>query len=582
MKIQQQKKRFNREAKTIAQLEHAAIVPVYDVGEYQEQPYIVMRYMAGDSLKEYLQKKGPLSLEKAIEICSRIAKGLNKVHGKGIIHRDLKPGNILFDEEENPYIADFGIVKFAEASSLTTASILIGTPAYMSPEQIEAERELDARSDIYSLAVILFEMISGEQPYKANTPLGVVTAHLNKPIPRVIDLRNDLPEAIQKIIEKGMAKKREERYSSVMEFSQELKGIGKTIFEDSATIDDISNNDGITRDRSQVWMQNNKKWQSILVFGIIFSILILVYFFLSNKSPEKEKKSKDPTHTQILASQIMSEKVVEISQTSSLERNQISSGATKKNPLDEANLVYISSGEFEMGLTEKEVDYLQLNSQYCSAALDLSIPRHKVFLDGYWIYRTEITNAMYKLCVNDGVCSSPKNSYSKERTDYFTNPKYKDYPVVFVSWIDADNYCNWAGGRLPTEAEWEKAARGTDNRLFPWGNDFPVSDLANTTFSKLDTEPVDSYPLGASPYGVYNLAGNVYEWVADWFSATYYQSSPYENPTGPSNLSGELDRRVVRGGAFTYDLGCACSATHDWWEYYEAGYAVGFRCVVDE
>jgi formylglycine-generating enzyme required for sulfatase activity len=233
-----------------------------------------------------------------------------------------------------------------------------------------------------------------------------------------------------------------------------------------------------------------------------------------------------------------------------------------------------------MGITESQARYLQSKSQYCSTSIENSVPEHQVYIDAYWIYKTEVSIGMYKECVDDGVCSQPVNFYSKERGTYYNDPKYDNYPVIFIRWIDADSYCNWAGGRLPTEAEWEKAARGTDGRLFPWGDDFPNLENSNTSFSQGDTTPVDGYPSGASPYGVLNLAGNVYEWVGDWYISKYYQSSPYENPAGPSNLSGELERRSVRGGSFAYDLGCSNAVTHDWWEDYEAGYAVGFRCVI--
>src|SRR5512137_1126343 len=158
--------RFEREAKTIALLEHPAIVPVYDFGEEGGQPYFVMRYMTGGSLSDRI-KKGPMSLQDAVHIFERIAPALDDAHAKGIIHRDLKPGNILFDQYGEPYVSDFGIAKLAASQTNVTGSGIVGTPAYMSPEQAQGV-QIDGRSDIYGLGVILFEMLSGRQPYEGD------------------------------------------------------------------------------------------------------------------------------------------------------------------------------------------------------------------------------------------------------------------------------------------------------------------------------------------------------------------------------------------------------------------------------
>src|SRR5688572_5413296 len=152
--------RFEREAKTIARLEHAAIVPVYDVGNEKEQPYFVMRYMAGGSLSDRMNTK-PISLEETARIIQRVAAALDYAHSKGIIHRDLKPGNILFDETGDPFISDYGIAKLAQSQTNLTGSSIIGTPTYMSPEQAQGN-DIDHRSDIYSLGVIVYEMLSGK------------------------------------------------------------------------------------------------------------------------------------------------------------------------------------------------------------------------------------------------------------------------------------------------------------------------------------------------------------------------------------------------------------------------------------
>ena len=185
------KLRFEREAKIIAQLEHPSIVPVYDVGDEGGQPYFVMRYMNGLSLSEKIKSK-TMSIEEAARILGQIAPGLDEAHSKGIVHRDLKPSNILFDSKGTPYISDFGIAKLSQASGNVTGSGIIGTPAYMAPEQASGET-VDGRSDIYAFGIILFEMLTGRQPYEADTPMGVAIKHITDPVPQILIANPNLP-----------------------------------------------------------------------------------------------------------------------------------------------------------------------------------------------------------------------------------------------------------------------------------------------------------------------------------------------------------------------------------------------------
>lgn len=212
--------RFQREAKIIARLEHAAIVPVYDVGQEDGQPYFVMRNMTGGSLSDRM-KSGRTSLEETARVIRRVAAALDYAHSKGIIHRDLKPANILFDDAGEPFISDYGIAKLAQSETNYTGSSIIGTPSYMSPEQGQGG-DIDGRSDIYSLGIIVYEMLTGKLPYQANTPLGIVFKHVTEPIPHILDVNPNLPDAIEAVMEKVLAKNRDDRFSSAMDFSVAL------------------------------------------------------------------------------------------------------------------------------------------------------------------------------------------------------------------------------------------------------------------------------------------------------------------------------------------------------------------------
>ena len=224
--------RFEREARIIATLEHPAIVPVYDYGEEQAQPYLVMRYMPGGTLAERIIA-GPLSLETAVPIIQRLAGALDHAHQQGVIHRDLKPGNILFDQYNNAFLTDFGIVKLAQATTTgLTSSGVIGTPAYMSPEQIHGEKTLDGRSDIYTLGIILFEMLTGYKPYRADTPVKQMMAHVLNPIPQIREVKPELPDDFEAVIQRALAKERDARFSTAAELtkaiSQTLPGLHPT------------------------------------------------------------------------------------------------------------------------------------------------------------------------------------------------------------------------------------------------------------------------------------------------------------------------------------------------------------------
>jgi formylglycine-generating enzyme required for sulfatase activity len=225
----------------------------------------------------------------------------------------------------------------------------------------------------------------------------------------------------------------------------------------------------------------------------------------------------------------------------------------------DGDMVYVPAGDFIMGSQEGQGDSDER-------------PQHTVYLDAFYIDKTEVTAAQYQSCVEAGVCSVPRTGGS---CNYGAGGK-SDHPINCVDWNQAAAFCSWAEKRLPTEAEWEKAARGTDGRAYPWGNQTPDATLANFSRNAGYTSSVGQYPTDVSPYGVLDMAGNVSEWVADWYSDSYYSQSPGQNPTGPSSGG---DIRTTRGGSWSsdvYEIRVAYRADR---LSYDKGHFNGFRCA---
>ena len=269
-------------------------------------------------------------------------------------------------------------------------------------------------------------------------------------------------------------------------------------------------------------------------------------------------------------------------------------GATRVWEKDNAVMVYVPAGAFWMGSTSAEIEDAVAacvaaggSENLCRRSYGAESPRHEIYLDTFWIDRTEVTNAQYRQCVEAGICEEPTTC--DWGTPTYRDGSKADHPVVCVNWDDARTYCQWAGKRLPTEAEWEKAARGTDGLLYPWGDTFD-GRLVNLCDIRCELErrdedwddgyaetaPVGSYADGASPYGALDMAGNAWEWVSDWYDGDYYDVSPQSNPPGPNTGTDKVARGGAWDGLWTYTR-AATRREHD---PSDRGSIFGFRCCV--
>ena len=215
---------FQREAEVIAALEHPYIVPIFDFGKQGNQLYIVMRHMTGGSLEDVFLKKEEIVYKDLSALFVRIGTALDAAHARDVIHRDIKPGNILFDDQRNAYLSDFGLAKWSERSTGQSSGFVVGTPEYMSPEQAQS-KPLDARSDVYALGILLYELLVGSVPFSKDYPMATAVAHVNDPLPDILAINPDLHPAWGEIVNKALAKNPDDRYQSAGAMAKEVEQV---------------------------------------------------------------------------------------------------------------------------------------------------------------------------------------------------------------------------------------------------------------------------------------------------------------------------------------------------------------------
>ena len=603
--------RFEREARALARLDHSSIVKVFDYGEQDGVPYLVMGYLPGGTLKQRMGQLMPF--REAAHLLVPMARALEYAHNSSIIHRDVKPANILFNEAGEPMLSDFGIAKMLEKEQtvgLTGTGVGIGTPEYMAPEQWMGD--VLPQTDIYALGVVFFELVTGRKPYTADTPAAVLLKQANDPLPRPRDFVSGLPDEVERTIFKALAKRPEDRFETMGAFAMALDELQRLSDEQterlietqpyyegpresvekgaeflqppqSGTVQAPPTGTGVGASgpaarqaaplesrasaRSYLWVGGG-----ILALGVIGVIIVGALFFLlrpklPGAAPATEAaavsavtQTGEPTAASTeapTATALPTQPPTETPLPTDTPLPEWTIGSLLVSDVDGMEMVYVPEGDFLMGSTDDQVELAlqQCNRDqgYCKFEwFEDEYPQLSVFLDAYFIDKYEVTNDQYAQCVAAGACQPPVQSNSNTRDSYYGNPAFEDFPVLYVRWQQAVDYCEWAGRRLPTEAEWEKAARGTDGRTYPWGEEIDCSyanyGLMGGKLCNGDTVAIASYADRPSPYGALDMAGNVWEWVADWYDAGYYLTDPQDKPQGPE--SGE--DRVRRGGGWNY------------------------------
>ncbi|MBX3065495.1 MAG: SUMF1/EgtB/PvdO family nonheme iron enzyme [Anaerolineae bacterium] len=551
-------KRFEREARTIAGLSHAHILKVFDYGQQNNNVFLVMELLRGGSLSHVL-KRGRIPLNIISWLLDQVSSALDYAHARSIVHRDLKPHNLLFDDSRNIFLTDFGLAKLLDevaSGELTRTGLVVGTPAYMAPEQWKNET-IDHRADIYSLGVILFEMLSGKLPFTADTPHRMMYLHINATPPSILSLRPDLPPIIGVVLEQALAKEPSARFSSAGKLAAAFK---RSLSDNAARYTGPLGTSmlpprgvaGMTGMLPSVPTQNAPAVSAAA--RQTASVPAVSGNVMASSIPNQITKQTPPSNSSV----------------PNVRKLTLSPGMRR---VDAKGIpqVWVPAGVFRMGAVGDP------------EARPDEQPEHVVSISqSFWIDQYPITNAAFQAFCDDG--GYLKREYwttegwrwltvnSIKGPGNYPNFTAPDQPRVGVSWHEADAYAHWRGGRLPTEAEWEYVVRGPQSLRYPWGNDWQEG---RSNVRSKRTVSVTAFPESASWVKAYDLVGNVWEWCADWYSETYYQPEGQTDPTGPSEGKG----KVLRGGSWRQEIAHARGSARRYDGPTSRDDYIGFRVV---
>jgi serine/threonine-protein kinase len=616
--------RFRREAQAAARLKHHNAVQIYDFGvSAGGLVYLVMELVDGETLRAVIKAQGSLAPGAAIEIAQQVCAALDEAHEAHIVHRDVKPDNIIVRQTTRGLrvkLLDFGVAKLRDmtATNLTQTGSVVGTPHYMSPEQCLGE-ELDHRSDIYSVGIVLYEMLCGSVPFNSPISTAVIVQHVNQPPPPLREKKAGISAATEAVVRRALEKRREARPQTAGALAQELadslngnfladeitreaapgaraRGYGSQPGTD--TVGDLTLERGAARTPSAPSGSASGSAPTVVLsapsgasaafaphshpsvvggagtaagagkgkkpllrlIGIAAAIILAAgvvgmtaWLRQDQPEPAQEKGKAEETANKGAGSP----RDVNRRQ----ERDASNKKAAKEEPKSPSppppGMVRVTGGEFVMGNDSGD---------------EYERPAHRVKVGSFFIDKYEVTCEEYAKFMR-------ARNYTRAPVGWNGvnhPPGDARHPVTGVTWDDANAYAQWAGKRLPTEEEWEFAARGTGGRRYPWGDDWRAG-LANADAegqSRKKTAEVGEFDGGASPFGVFDMAGNAWEWTASPLAA-------YPGGRLPKQQEGDL--RVIRGGYWgssrkvvmtTFRGGLARNDTKN-------NTYTGFRCAMD-
>ncbi|MEM7112996.1 MAG: bifunctional serine/threonine-protein kinase/formylglycine-generating enzyme family protein [Chloroflexota bacterium] len=572
-------KLIRAEARQLSQLNHPQLPKFLDHFAVEGfGQYLVSEYVDGIDLQSLLDQYGPLPSDLIIGWLQAATEPVNYLHQQKRLHLDLKPANIRVTPAGDVFLVDTGL------PGLGIRPFLPPHAGYGAPEQ-QAQTAVSPASDIYSLGAILYTLLTNQAP-----PNALERESGLSDLKPAREVNPNIEPYLSLVAQRAMSLRDDSRYESVTTFAQTLN---RPTGHAQPTMHSMQKNHAsraaghaITHHAPPVPpprlpVSRRRQMERRTIFGLSL-VLIMVLGVLAAFGYVNIERPSDVTEAEATAT--IESAVVAALTAIAPTSTPIPAPTTPPTPTPaplitqtDSQMLYVPGGIFRLGNDEGERD---------------EQPSLWVRLDPYYIDETEVTNGAYAQCVEAGACEPPDSPGAAYHEAYYGDPRFDDYPVIFVNWYDASDFCLWRDARLPSEAEWEKAASLDPDQAikfrYPWGDAFDGEKLnycdancpsekanGNVNDGHRDTAPVRSYENGRSTLGVYDMAGNVMEWVSDWYSSRYYETAPDTNPLGPP----EGDFKAIRGGSWLSTEEELTTTTRSSFDPTVSRTNLGFRCA---